>query len=132
MATKHGRNAVLYWGQNTAVPVAETHDDITANLEPDYAEDTAHGDNFKTRIPGALDFQLQFRSWFDTAYHTLMDDAIAKTVGRWYWYPDRTDSTIYWYGTGYLGMTEYATPMAGIVDTGFTVTPATQPTYKHP
>lgn len=132
MATKHGRLAVLYWGQNTAVPIAETHDDIGASMEPDFAPDSAHGDNFETSIPGMLKFDLTFTAWFDTSYHTLVDDAIAKTVGRWYWYPDRTDSTIYWYGTGYLGMTDYKTPMAGIVDTGFRLVAATQPTYKHP
>lgn len=102
------------------------------NLAADFAEDSAHGDRFKTKIPGMMDAEMSFRSWFDTAYHTLVEAAINTTLGKWYWYPDRTDSTIYWFGTGYLAMDEYTTPMEGVVDTGFTLVQASQPTYIHP
>lgn len=132
MATRHGKNAVLYWGAVTAIPVAETHDDITASMGPDFAPDTAHGDSFETSIPGILKFDMSFSSWFDTAYHTLIDAAIGSTTAKFYWYPDRADNTIYWWGTAYVAMDSYSTPMGGIVDTAFKLVAATQPTYKHP
>lgn len=132
MATKTGRLGVLYWGATTAVPVAETHGDFELSLDTEYHEDTSHGDSFRTRIPGLSDFSLTVEKWFDTAYHTMIDAAIAKTTGKFYLYPDRTDATIYWSGTNYWGLNSYVIPLEGIVNESYTLTPASQPVYTHP
>ena len=132
MANKHGRLGAVYWGANTAVPVAETHGDFDLNLDTDMEEDTSHGDTWKTRIPGLKDWKLAFSKWFDTAYHVLMDAAIASTVGKYYHYPDRTDATVYWYGTGYVAVKSFKTPLGGIIDESYEIIPVSQPTYVHP
>jgi hypothetical protein len=132
MATKSGRLGVLYWGASTAVAVAETHDAFGLSLSTDYAEDTSHGDTYRTRIPTLKDFTLSFEKWFDTAYHTLIDAAIASTTGKFYLYPDRTDNTIYWYGTGYVGLEDYNVGLEDTVNESYQLVPTSQPTYVHP
>lgn len=132
MPNKNGRLGVLYWGLNTAIPVAETHDDLDLSLSTDFQEDTAHGDTYRTRIPGLKDFSLAVQKWFDTSYHVMIDAAIASTIGKFYLYPDRTDPSIYWFGTNYWGLESYTIPLEGIVNESYTLVPESQPKYIHP
>src|SRR5215213_10090682 len=98
---RSGHLGVIYIGSATAVPVGETHDDFDLSLETDMQEDTAHGDTFRTRVPGLQDFTLGFQKWNVATEVALLDYAKNRTVVKFYLYPDRTDNTVYWFGTGY-------------------------------
>lgn len=129
---RSGHLGALYVGSTTATPVGETHDDFDLGLETDMQEDTAHGDAFRTRVPGLRDFTLSFQKWNLANDNTLVDLAAARTVSKFYLYPDRTDNTVYWYGTGYVTLDSFGIPLEGIVNESYSLTPATQPVFVHP
>jgi hypothetical protein len=128
---RSGHLGVIYVGSTVAVPVGETHDDFDLGLETDMQEDTAHGDAFRTRVPGLRDFTLGFQKWNVASENTLIDLAAARTVSKFYLYPDRTDSGTYWFGTGYINLDGFGIPLEGIVNETYTLTPATQPEFRH-
>jgi len=131
MATKHGVNARLYFGTGVAIPVAETHG-IKLGFETQTAEDGSQGDSFVTRLPGLTDFTLEFDHWYDSAEYALLDSVISRTAGKYYFYPDASDATVYVYGTGTLGGGGFDAPMDNIVDQTYSLFPSSQPTFHHP
>jgi hypothetical protein len=131
MATRHGYNSRLYFGTGTAIPVAETHG-IQVGFETQTAEDSSQGDSFITRLTGLTDFTLEFDKWYDNAEFMLIDAVIAKTSGKYYFYPDAADATIYVYGNAKIGGGGFDAPLDGIVDQSFSLFPTDQPTFKHP
>jgi hypothetical protein len=133
MATKHGVNAVLYMGATTAIPITETHG-ITIGAETDFAEDSSQGDTWKTYLPGLSDITTEFEKWFDSAAGggTLLAAAIARTLQKVYFYPDRADDTVYLYGTGYVGGGGFDAPIGDIVNQTYSFRFTSQPTYIHP
>lgn len=133
MATKHGVNAAVYLGATTAIPISETHG-ISVSVETDFAEDSSQGDTWKTSLPGLSSFSFEFEHWFDSAVGggALLAAVIARTVQKFYFYPDRADATVYAYGTGYLGGGGFDAPMDDIVNQTFTLEPSGQPSVVHP
>lgn len=131
MATRHGLNSILYLGATNASAVAESHG-IKVNVDTDFAEDSAQGDVWKTSLPGLSTFGFEIQKWYDNANHTLLDAVIAKTLQKFYFYPDRADATVYAYGTGYLGGGGFDSQINATIDQAYKFEPSGQPVYVHP
>lgn len=101
MANKHSVNQILYFGTATATPVSEGTG-FTINAPTDFAEDSSWGDTNKTYIPGLTDFSAQLMKHFDNSTTELNDAATNKTLSKFYWYPDRSDSANFWEWQGYV------------------------------
>jgi hypothetical protein len=131
MATKHGVNSRIYMGATTPIPVTETHN-IDISFETDFAEDSSQGDSFKTYLAGLADFTMAIDRWYDSAEYVLLDAVIARTVLKFYFYPDATDATVYLYGTGQLGGGGFKAGIGDVVDQSYQFRASAQPTFKHP
>ncbi len=133
MATVHGLNAILYLGATNAAPVTEIHN-ISLTTDTDFAEDSSMGDTWKTYLAGLSDFQLDFDKWFDdaTGGGSLLQAVINRTVQKFYFYPSRLTSTIYVYGTAYVGGGGFEAGMDGAIDQSYSLRSISQPTVIHP
>jgi len=133
MPTAAGTNAILYLGATTATPVTETFN-LSIEVSTDTVEDTAHGDVWRTFIPTLSTFDMSIdKHWDDaTGGGALQGFVNARTVLRYYLYPIRTTSTIYWYGTCYLTGGGMAMGLEDVIDSAFSIAPISQPTYVHP
>lgn len=133
MATRHGLNAILYMGPNSgsASAVAETHG-LNMNVDTDFAEDSSQGDSWKTYLVGLNDFKLEIDKWYDNSTGVLLNASINKTLMKFYLYPDRADSTIYFYGTNYIGGGGLNAPINAAIDQKFTLVANSQPVYVGP
>lgn len=135
MATKHGINAGLYMGPNSgvAVPITETTE-ITIEIDTDFASDAAQGDSWDTSLPGLSTFSLTFTKHYDSAAggQTLLQAVRDRTLQKFYAYPDRSDNTVYVYGTGYLGGGGLNMGMGDVIDQEFSLEPSSQPTIVAP
>lgn len=133
MATAAGTNALLYLGVTNASPITETFD-LSIETSTDTAEDTAHGDSWRTFIPTLSTFDMTIDKHLDLAAGggQLQTWVIARTVLKYYLYPDRNTATVYWYGTCYLGGGGMAMGLEDVIDSNFTAIPISQPAYQHP
>lgn len=133
MATAAGTNAIIYLGSTNAAPITETFD-LSIETTTDTAEDTAHGDTWRTFIPTLSTFDMTIDKHFDSAAGggQLQSWVIARTTLKYYLYPQRADSTVYWYGTCYLGGGGMSMGLEDVIDSQFTGIPISQPTYVHP
>lgn len=132
MATAAGTNAQLYLGVTNASPVAETFD-LSIETSTDTAEDTAHGDVWRTFIPTLSTFDLTIDKHVDMAAGggELQAWAIARTVLKYYLYPDRNTTAVYWYGTVRLGGGGMSMGLEDVIDANFVGIPVSQPSYQH-
>jgi hypothetical protein len=101
MATKYARNQILYAGSGVPTPVSEGRG-FKITRSTDLLEDTSWGDSSKSYNVGLSDFKGALTKWYDTAAFVCEAAALAGTVMKFYWYPDRATVTDYWYWTGYL------------------------------
>lgn len=133
MATDVGTNAIIYLGATNASPITETFD-LSIETTTDFADDSAHGDSWRTFIPTLSTFEMTINKHFDNAASggQLQTFVINRTVLKYYLYPNRTSSTIYWYGTCYLGGGGMSMTLEDVIDSTFTAQPVSQPTYIHP
>lgn len=133
MANAASTNAQLYLGVTNASPVAETFD-LSIETTTDTAEDTAHGDVWRTFIPTLSSFDLAIGQHIDMAAGggALQAWAIARTVLKFYLYPDRNTTTVYWYGTVRIGSGGMGLGLEDVIDGNFTGIPASSPSYVHP
>lgn len=131
MATKHGVNARIYMGATTPIPVTETHN-IDISFDTDFAEDSSQGDSFKSYLAGLSDFAMSIDRWYDSAEYVLLDAVIARTIMKFYFYPDAADATVYVYGTGQLGGGGFKAGIGDVVDQAYQFRANAQPTFKHP
>lgn len=133
MATSISTDAQIYLGVTNASPITETFD-LSIEVTTDTAEDTAHGDDWRTFIPTLSTFDLSIGKHFDDAVGggQLQAWVIARTALRFYLYPNRNTTTIYWYGTIYLVGGGMTMGLEDIIDSTFTAVPISQPTYVHP
>jgi hypothetical protein len=128
--TTHTVNQILYWGTGTASPIAEGTG-VSMSLPTDFAEDSAWGDTFKTKKPGLTDFTLTLTKWYDHNEVALRQAALSRTVGKWYWYPDRNEATDYVFGTGYMTLSSIsAGGLNAIIDNQYTLVAASQPEWR--
>jgi hypothetical protein len=133
MATKAGTNAISYVGTTNASPITETFD-ISIKTTTDFADDSSHGDSWRTFIPTLSTFELTLNKHFDSAAGggQLQQWVISRTTLKYYLYPDRSDATIYWYGTMTLGGGGMSMTLEDVIDSEFMAQPVSQPTYVHP
>jgi hypothetical protein len=133
MATDVGTNAIIYLGTTNASPITETFD-LSIETTTDFADDSAHGDVWRTFIPTLSTFEMTINKHFDNAASggQLQTWVISRTVLKYYLYPNRTSSTIYWYGTCYLGGGGMSMTLEDVIDSTFQAQPISQPSYVHP
>ena len=133
MGTLAGTNAIIYLGTTNASAITETFD-LSIETETDFADDSAHGDSWRTFIPTLSTFNLTINKHFDdaTGGGQLQAWVIARTVLKYYLYPTRASSTVYWYGTCYLGGGGMSMTLEDVIDSTFNAQPISQPTYVHP
>ena len=132
MANAAGTNALLYLGVTNASPITETFD-LSIETSMDTAEDTAHGDAWRTFIPTLSTFDMTIDKHVDMAVSggQLQAWVIARTVLKYYLYPDRNTLAVYWYGTMYLGGGGMSMGLEDVIDANFTAIPISQPGYQH-
>lgn len=122
MATKNTRNARLAicatLGGSYAV-VNKTHG-LKLGLSTDFSEDTAHGDRFKSYIPGLQDFTLDVMAWYDTAYSVLESASLNKISYFFLFYLDYADTPNYYRGQMYFGLDEVNADLGNTADMKFT------------
>lgn len=85
----------------TAEPIAFINK-FSINSSTDRAEVTAFGDSNKVYVSGLPDAQGDFGGFWDDAtaqLYTASQDGVAR---KFYWYPDASVNTIYWFSTGFF------------------------------
>lgn len=132
MATVLAQRGMVRWA--TGADSAATNQVIktrnfSAKLTPQTAEDTGHGDVVLSKIPTFLDFTVTVTALFDSsatagAAKSIITDALAKTSGRFYLYPDSTVTSNYWSGRGYIALDTHDAPYNDFSHFNFTVIPA--------
>jgi hypothetical protein len=130
VATKTARNQCLYAGATNASPIAEGRG-FKISVPQDMLEDTAWGDSNKTYIPGLADFKGALTKWYDDAAFVLEDAATARTLLKFYWYPDRAASGDYWYWTGYAMLSGQGGDITALLDETYDITASGTVTHKH-
>lgn len=133
MATAASINAQLYLGVTNASPISETFD-LSIETTTDTVEDTAHGDTNRSFIPTLSTFDMSIGKHWDSATGggQLQTWALARQILKFYLYPDRTTTTIYFYGTCYLGGGGVSLGLEDVIDSTFTAIPAGAVGYQHP
>ena len=133
MATIIGTNAIIYLGTTNASPITETYN-LSVETTTDFAEDTAHGDVWRTFLPTLSTFTTTIEKHFDdaTGGGQMQQWVIGRDLLKFYLYPSRSTSTIYFYGTGYLGGGGITLELEDIANSSFTLQPAAAISYVHP
>lgn len=122
MPTQHGKNAVIYMGAatGTASPINETNN-ISLSFGADYAEDSAHGDSYKSYVPGLFDFEGTIEGHYDTNDDSLLTAALAGTKQKFYFYPNRSLRYQYFYGEAFVTLNDLTASLTEIVGQSFTL-----------
>lgn len=123
VVTRNTRNAGLYLCATlggTYVKVTKSHG-FNPSLTTDFSEDTAHGDQFKSNIPGLSDFKAKLAAWYQTTSSTLMAMALNRISEYFLAYPDVADSLNYIRGQCYLGMDSLDMDLGKTVDEAYTM-----------
>ena len=103
----HGKNAVLYLGIPTAVPLAtQTDYEIT---HKDALVDTTTLPNsvgvvWGNQVKGVKTWDCKFNGMFDLSSVQLWDAALSDSAANFYLYPTATNMANYYYGTGFVTM----------------------------
>lgn len=130
MANIHSVNQILYFGTGVATPVSEGKG-FTVSAPTDFAEDSSWGDSFKTKIPGLSDFSGRLMKHYDHSETSLRTAALNRTVGNFYWYPDRNTPANYWFWTGYVALDSMgAGGLNEIIESTYSIVAATQPAVR--
>lgn len=107
-------------------------------MTPDFAEDTVHGDTFKTRTPTFQDFSVSITGLMSDVASTtaalgakgLITIALAKTSGKFYLYPDSTITSVYWSGRGYVGIDGNSAPYTEFSTFDWSIAANVAPAYQ--
>ena len=108
-ATKNNRNFRLLLCATlggTYVAVSKSHG-FKLQTPNDFSEDTAHGDRFKSRLPGLQDFSGALSAWYQTTYTTLEAMSVNRVSEYFQAYPDYADTVNYYRGQCYAIMNEH-------------------------
>ena len=99
----HGINGVLYLspGTGAAIEIGELKD-YSIETDTDLQDVTALGDAWDRMVRGAMRWTLNASGNFDKASKSLWLAAVATTVQSFYLYPDRSVTTSYYYGQGWV------------------------------
>lgn len=116
MARIHGRRGAVYAAVasgGTAEPISSMAN-WSLSAKTDRIDVTAFGDENKQYLAGLPDAQGTFEGFYDDAsnqFYTAATDGIAR---KCYLYPDRTNTSVYWFGTAFFDM-EISTPVGDAV-----------------
>lgn len=124
MTTKNSRNASFRLASTLGGPytaVTKSHG-LKFNIPTDFSEDTGHGAQFKSYIPGLQDFKLTLMAWYDTVYTTLEAMSLNKISEYFIAYIDLADSLNYYRGQCYMGQDETDLDLGVTVGFKFTAT----------
>lgn len=130
MATKSARNQVLYAGEAAASPIAEGRG-FRISMPTDILEDTAWGDEVKTKLPGLSDFAGALTKWYDDAAFVIEDAATARTLLKFYWYADRAATGDYWYWSGYVTSLAQGGDITALVDESYDIVASGAVSHHH-
>ncbi len=131
MATLIGRDAIVYWGSGVSPGrIAETKN-ISIDLGSDFAEDTVHGDIFRSEAPTFNRFAVTVTGLYDDAAFEVIDDAISKVEGYFYIYPKSDVSTQYFYGRGFVSVDEASYPFDDFSNMNWGIRPSGTVTFQH-
>ncbi len=127
MATAVGTRGLVRWG--TGADAGVTNAIIktrawTITMNANTVEDTGHGDTVKSYAVTFLDFGCKVDALWDnsaTGSKLIISDALAKTSGRFYLYPDSSVVSQYWSGRGYLGIDTHSAPYDNFGDFNFSI-----------
>jgi hypothetical protein len=124
MATKNSRNASLRLSSTLAGPytaVTKSHG-LKLNVPTDFSEDTGHGAQFKSYLPGLQDFKMTVLNWYDTIYTTLEAMSLNKISEYFIAYIDFADSLNYYRGQCFMGQDEVDLDLGVTVGFKYTAT----------
>jgi len=124
VATKNSRNASLRLSSTLAGPytaVTKTHG-LKLNVPTDFSEDTGHGAQFKSYLPGLQDFKMTVLNWYDTIYTTLEAMSLNKISEYFIAYIDFADSLNYYRGQCFVGQDEVDLDLGNTVGFKYTAT----------
>ena len=140
MATILAQKALILFGTGAdslaMSAVVETRNwDI--KMTPDFADDTVHGDTFKSRTPTFQDFAVSITGLMSDNVSApsglgakgLITIALAKTSGKFYLYPDSTITTIYWSGRGYIAIDAHTAPYDDFSQFNWSIAAAVAPAF---
>lgn len=131
MATLPARDAAVYWGSGPSpTRIAETRN-IALDLGSDFIEDTVHGDVNKSFTPTFNNFGATVTGLYNDAVHTVIDDAISKVEGYFYVYPKSSVSATYFYGRGFVSVSENSFPYDDYATLNWEIRASGTVTYKH-
>lgn len=106
MATLHGRNAVVYLqGSGAQAEVLSEAAEWHITLDFELGDDGAFGDTWVTQLKGRMRWTGSLSGNLDTAQALMFDAATATSSRKIYVYPDRSDTTKYYYGTCFPKLT---------------------------
>jgi len=129
VTTMAGVNQILYFGTGSASPVSEGTG-FNINVSTQFADDTSWGDVFQTQKPTIIQATCQIMKHYDHSETALRAARDARALGKFYWYPDRSDTSGYIYWTGYVsGGGVSAGSLTGMVSQTYDVVFASQPTW---
>lgn len=123
-STKNSRNARLLLSSTLAGPytaVTKSHG-LKLNVPTDFSEDTGHGAQFKSYLPGLQDFKGTVLAWYDTIYTTLEGMSINKISEYFIAYVDFADSLNYYRGQCFMGQDEFDLDLGNTVGGKYTMT----------
>ena len=130
MAVKAGVNQILYFGTGTAIAVSEGTG-FSINVSTQFADSPSWGDVFQEQIPTISQASGQITKHYDHAETGLRQAALNRSIGNFYWYPDRAESANYIYWTGYVGGGSInAGSLTGMIGHTYDVLFASQPVWK--
>jgi len=123
MGTKNNRNVRLQLASTLGgsyTTISKTHG-FKLNLSTDFSEDTSHGDQFKSKIPGLQDFSGKLMAWYDSAYTTLEAMSLGKISEYFRAYIDLADPANYYRGQCYVGLDELDLDLGNTAGLSFTM-----------
>lgn len=130
MARIASRNARLYLAiasNGTAEPVAAIKS-FELNGATDRYDATCFGDTTKTYVAGLPDSSGSFGGVYDTSVNPTFSASSDGVARKWYFYPDASTNTSYFFGTGFF---DFSTKfdVSALAETSGTFSAAT-PTIK--
>ena len=101
MANVHGKNAIIYLGDGASGEAIEISEQNSYSIEHDFdlADTSELGDTWKTNVKGLMSFSAAIEGNFNTASNQLWSAATGSNTSKFYLYPNRSNTTQYYYGT---------------------------------
>ena len=104
MANVHGKNAIIYLGDGASGEAIEISEQNSYSIEHDFdlADTSELGDTWKTNVKGLMSFSGSIEGNFNTASNQLWSAATGSSASKFYLYPNRSNTTQYYYGTAWI------------------------------